>query len=90
MDWVSVSFSGVGVLNVVDGVLEMTVSVVIGEGVGTLVSVSVSFLGGGVRIVVVGEVMRKVIIELVVMLKVCVIGTVFGVSLIVTTVLVTR
>lgn len=33
--------------------------------------------------------MRKVIIELVVMLKVCVIGTVFGVSLTVTTVLVT-
>lgn len=38
---------------------------------------------------VVGEVKEKVAIELVVMLKVCVIGTVLGVSLIVTTILVT-
>ena len=85
---VSVSFSGVGVLSIVVGTLEMVVSNVIGVGARVVTSVSVS-LGGKVTIFVVGEVIEKVIIELVVMLRVCVIGTVLGVSLIVTTILVT-
>lgn len=42
------------------------------------------------RIIVVGVVIGKVFIELVVMVKVCVIGTVLGVWLIVTTVLFTK
>ena len=85
---VSVSFSGVGVLIIIVGILEMVVSIVIGVGARVVISVSVS-LGGKVTIFVVGEVIEKVIIELVVMLRVCVIGTVLGVSLIVTTTLVT-
>lgn len=43
MDRVSTSVSGVGVLYIVDGVLEMAVSIAIGEEVGILISVSVSF-----------------------------------------------
>ena len=86
---VSVPFSGVGVLSIVVGILEMVVSIVIGVGAGVVFSVSVSFLGGKVTMFVVGKVIEKVVIELVVMLRVCVIGTVLGVSLIVTTMLVT-
>ena len=85
----SVSFSGVGVLTIVVGILEMVVAIVIGVGAGVLISVSVSFLGGKVTSFVVGDVIEKVIIELVVMLRVWVIDTVLGVSLIVTTMLVT-
>lgn len=62
---------------------------VTGVGAGVLFSVSVSFSGGAVTTVVVGEDIGKVINELVVMLKVFVIGTVLGVSLMVTIVLVT-
>ena len=85
---VSVAFSGVGVLSIVVGSLEMVVSIVIGVGAGVIISVSVS-IGGKVTIFVVGDVMERVNIELVVMLRVCVIGTVLGVLLIVTTMLVT-
>ena len=86
---VSVSCSGAGVLIIVSGVSEMVVSIMIGVGAGVPISVAVSFLGGEVRIIAVGVVNGNVVIELVVMVNVCVIGTVFGVSLTVTTVLVT-
>lgn len=74
---VSVSFSGGGVLMIVVGVSEIAVSI------------SVSF-SGLLTIMGVVVVIGNVDIELVVMVKVFVIGTVLGVSLMVTTVLVTR
>jgi len=86
---VSVSFSGGGVLITVVGVSEIVVAIVIGVVAGVSTSVSVSFSGGEVRMIVVGVVIGKVVIELVVTVKVCVIGTVLGVWLIVMTVLVT-
>ena len=86
---VSVSFSGAGVLRIVVGILEMVVSIVMGVGAGVIFSVSLSISGGEVTILVIGEVIEKVLIELVVMLRVRVICTVLGVSLIVKTMLVT-
>ncbi len=87
---VSTSFSGVGVVIIVVGVSEMVVSIVIGVGAGVSISVSVSFPDAGVGIVVLSKVTEKVLIELSSIVKVFVIGMVFGVLLIVTTVLVTR
>ena len=84
---VSVSFSGGGILFIVVGVSEIAISVIIEVGARVLTSVSVSFPGVRVRIIIVGVVIGKVFIELVVTVKVCVIGTVLAVWLIVTTVL---
>lgn len=90
-DFISVSFSslGGGVPIIVVGVSEMVVSIIIGVGAGVSTSVSVSFSG---LVTKMGEVVvsGNVDIEPAVMVKVCVIGTVLGVSLTVTTVLFTR
>ena len=90
---VSASFSGGGVLIIVVGVSETVVSRMIGVGVGVSTSVSTSVsvsCSSVVARVGVFVVIGYVDIELVVMVKVCVIGTVIGVWLTVTTVLVTR
>ena len=84
---VSVSFAGGGVLIIVVGVSEIVLDI-IGVGAGVWVSDSISFPGDGVRITAV--VIGKVVIEVVVKLRVFVKTIVLGVSLIVTTALVTR
>ena len=85
----SVSVSGDGVLIVVVEVSGILVPIMTGVGAGVSTSLSVSFSGAVTKIGVV-VVDEYVDIELVVMVKVWVIGTVLGVSLIVMTVLVTK
>lgn len=84
---VSVSFTGGGVLFVTTGVSGMVVPIELGVEVLTSVFVSFSGVVKKMRVVVV---IGRVDTELVVIMKVCVIGMVLGVSLIVTTALVTR
>lgn len=85
---VSVSFTGGRVLIIAIGVSEMVVPSKIGVEARVSSSILVSFSGVVTRMGV-AVVIGRVDIELVVIMKVCVTGTVLGVSLIVTTVLVT-
>jgi len=85
---ISVSFCGVVTTSGV-GRAEVLISIVIGVEAGVLVSDSVTFLEGAVRVTAVGEVIGKVVIDVVVKLRVFVKTIVLGVWLTVTTMLVT-